>query len=885
MFEKKIKNKFITHEYFELSAWLIPLALAALLVISSFSSFLLFHTLAEMFAIIIAVLMCVVAWQMYPFTKNNFLMYLGTGYFWIACLDLVHALSYKGINIIPNSDADTSIQFWIITRYFEALLLVSAPWFLNHNLQRKKFLTAFGIGAVTVIYIILFTDIFPQAYVEGKGLTPFKVISEYIIITILILAIVYLKKHEDLLEKNIVNIMVISITLTMFAELAFTFYVDVYGLSNLVGHLFKMFSFWLIFMAMVKTTLKEPFLVMSRGASTYDAIPDATIVVDENGIIREANNAAHQLAKTKCEDLIGKNNHELFHPENIEIENCRICQGIVNNEEIRGIEFQVDEAGNWFDYSLSHITGASNLNGTVEVIRDITQRKLNEDKISELNILKNSIVENLPNMLFVKDANDHRYIEWNKAAEELTGMLKDEMLDKNDFYFWPKEQAEFFIGKDKEVIASKTLFDIAEEPITTKYKGTRTLHTKKIPIYDAFGKAKYLLGISEDITERLKIESMLNRSQKMEAVGQMSGGIAHDFNNQMGVILGYADLLEDQNLTEDQLSWVKTVKVAARRCADLTQQLLAFSRNGEIDKEVTGLNEMLSEMEVMIERSLTPEVKIEYFMNDDLWDIEVNRGACKDAILNIILNARDAMPDGGTLTIETTNISFNDDDVSALPNLHKGEYVQLMIHDSGKGMSQEIYEHVFEPFFTTKDVGKGTGLGLSMVYGFVQRYAGDISLETEQGEGTTFRVYLPRSKDDNRDKEITASEDKVFAKGHETILIVDDEEALLTFAKHILKNWGYEVYIAKNAAEALKILENSSVDLLFTDVVMPGKFNGYALAEKALQLYPDLKVLITSGFAEKFGNNDQYAKHEFNFIKKPYKRKDLSEKLRQLFDE
>ena len=195
------------------------------------------------------------------------------------------------------------------------------------------------------------------------------------------------------------------------------------------------------------------------------------------------------------------------------------------------------------------------------------------------------------------------------------------------------------------------------------------------------------------------------------------------------------------------------------------------------------MNTVLSEMEVMIQCSLTPEVNIKYFMSDNLWLAEVNPGSCKDAILNLILNARDAMPDGGSLTIETTNTVLNEESVYALPNISAGEYVQIVVSDSGHGMNQEVYEHVFEPFFTTKDVGKGTGLGLSMVYGFVHRYGGDILLETKLDEGTTFRIYLPRSMDINSNLSETSPHDVVYPKGNESILVVDDEAALLKFAE------------------------------------------------------------------------------------------------------
>lgn len=883
MFEKNLNQSF-RNEYFNLSSWLIPIGLAIFLIVLSFNNYLFFHTLSEFFAISIAMLMGVVAWQMYPFTRNNFLMYLGIGYFLIGILDLLHTLSYKGMNIIPGVTPSTAIEFWIGTRYLEALLLLSAPWFLNHSLNRIKTSALFFIIVIGLIFLV-YSGYFPIAFIEGKGLTAFKVNSEYMIIALLAAAIFYLKHQQALLDDKIVKVMVVAIIFTMSAELAFTFYVSLYGLSNIAGHIFKLFSFWLIFMAIIKTTLHEPFLVMSQGATTYDAIPDATIVVDENGIIHQANYAACSFSRIENSNLVGKNNHDLFHPENTKVENCLICQAIVNNAELRGLELEIDELGNWYDFTLSHITGASGLNGTVEVIRDITQRKLAESKADETDILKNSIVENLPSMVFVKDAIDHSYIEWNRAAEELTGLAKEEMLGKTDFDFWPKEQAQFFIDKDDEVINSKELLDIEQEPISTKQKGTRTLHTKKIPIFDQKGNAKYLLGIAEDITEKLKTEAMLSRSQKMDAVGQMSGGIAHDFNNQLGVILGYAELLAEVPLSESQLNWVKAVRTAADRCAELTQQLLVFSRKGEVEKTIVNMNTIISEMEVMIQRSLTPEVNVEYFMAENLWQTDINPGACKDAILNLVLNARDAMPNGGSLKIETANSILHADVVSAFTNMPAGEYIQIMVSDTGTGMTQEVYEHVFEPFYTTKDVGSGTGLGLSMVYGFVNRYGGDILLETKPGEGATFRIYLPRSNKKGSTVFENTAESLTYATGSESILVVDDEVALLTYGEQILKSWGYKVYCAKNAEEAMTILETSSIDLLFTDVVMPGKVNGYELAEKAIQMNAELKVLITSGFSEKFGNNKKYAKYEFELISKPYDREELSVKLRELFDE
>lgn len=871
-------------EYFSVSAWLLPVILAVFLITISLFNFLLFHTFAELFAITIAVLMGIVIWNTYPFTRNNFLMYLGCGYFWIGVLDLLHAFSYEGMNVIPGSDGNMGVQFWIGTRYIEALLLLSAPWFLNHTFNRVKGFIFFG-GIAAAIVTLIYLELFPVVYIDGQGLTPFKIYSEYIIILLLASSIYYLYKQKSLLDERIINVMIVSIILTMCAELAFTFYVSVHGLSNLIGHIFKLFSFWLIFQAIIRTTLQEPFLVMSQGATTYDAIPDATIVVDDHGIIRQVNNEACLLSHMGRNELIGKNNHEVFHSENTNSDNCHVCNAIVSHDELKGYEMEINNTGHWYDFSLSKITNSSSINGTVEVIRDITKRKLAEVKFDDLDILKNSIVENLPSMLFVKDAADHRYVEWNKAAEELTGILKGDILGNNDFDFWPKEQAQAFVENDKEVIESGHQFDIAEEQITTRRKGTRTVHTKKIPIFDEKGKAKYLLGISEDITEKIQTEKILNRSQKMEAVGQMSGGIAHDFNNQLGIILGYTDLMSEQDLNDTQYEWLQMVRNAAQRCADLTKQLLIFSRNGDVEKNIVEINSLISSMKTVIERTLTPEVNVEYYLGNDIWDVEINSGSFQDVIINLVINARDAMPDGGSLIIETANINLNNENIHLYSALKPGEYIQIMVSDTGHGMDTDVADHIFEPFYTTKDVGKGTGLGLSMVYGFVQRFNGEILLDTKPDKGTTFKIYLPRAI--NKDAALIeqSPEDKVYSKGHEKILVVDDEEALLIFAEEVLKSWGYEVFSAKNADDALIILEKSPIDLLFTDVVMPGDINGYKLAEMAVKKNSKLKVLITSGFAEKFGDSKKYANYGFELISKPYDRGDLAEKLRQLLDE
>ena len=872
-----------TKSYFELSVWIIPISLAVLLIFLSNINFLLFHTLAEFFAISIGILSFVVAWQMYPFSQNNFLMYLGCGYFWIAILDMAHSLSYKGLYLLPNSVADTSIQFWIGTRFLEALLLLTAPFYLKYSFDRIKVVVLFGVIAISFILLIVITDIFPRMFFEGIGLTRLKVNSEYFIITLLFLSIIHLYKNKKLIERRIVDVMIVAVLFTVCAEMAFTFYVDIYGLSNLIGHIFKLFSFWLIYLAIVRTTLKEPFLMMSKRATSYDAIPDATVIVDKNGIIRQANYKASLLANVPINELIGKTSHAVFHAD-MNQESCYVCQAILKNKELEQFEMDVDDQGTSYDFSLSPITNKGDIQGAVEVIRNISERKRAEKNFRELSVLKNSIVDNLPNIVFVKDAKDHRFLEFNKAGEELTGMNKEEMLGKNDYDFWPKEQAQFFIDKDAEVISSGKLLDIPEEPITTKVKGVRTLHTKKIPIYDENGVPRYLLGISDDITEKLKTDEMLRRSQKLDAIGRMSGGIAHDFNNQLGVITGYLELLNGKNIDEKTTKWLTAMSDATERCIDLTRQLLIFSKGDLVDTKIVNVNEIITGMNTMVERLLTPEVELTYNLAKQLWNTQLNIGSLQDAIINLAINARDAMPNEGSLIFETSNISLNSDSPLVISEeLRPGDYVLIKVSDSGHGMTKDVIDRIFEPFFTTKAVDKGTGLGLSMVYGFINRSGGAVDVESELNKGSSFYLYLPRSTM-VLDK-IELDTQKEPQQGTESILIVDDEPSLLSLAEHNLSEFGYNTFTANDGSDALVILNKGKViDLLFTDLVMPGGMSGYELAKAALKINPNLKVLITSGHSEKAVNSNDVKESGFNLLKKPYRRDELLEMIRKLLD-
>jgi len=391
----------------------------------------------------------------------------------------------------------------------------------------------------------------------------------------------------------------------------------------------------------------------------------------------------------------------------------------------------------------------------------------------------------------------------------------------------------------------------------------------------------------EDITRTKQTEEALRRSQKMEAIGQLSGGVAHDFNNQLGVIIGYLDFLQAYTENDEKPhKWVGTARRATLRCIDLTQQLLTFSRRQNIEKAVVDINLTVREQETMIKRTVTPEVEVQYFLANELWQTEINVGEFHDAILNLVINARDAMPNGGKLLIETSNKYLSTDYAELNYDTAPGDYVQIMLSDTGSGMNKETLEHVFEPFFTTKSEDKGTGLGLAMVYGFVKRNSGHIKIYSEPDVGTTIRIYLPRSIS-TRTPALTNTDNKtILATGSENILIVDDEVDLLQLANQYLTDLGYHTRTAKNAPQALKILkEDDNIDLLFSDVVMPGGMNGYELAQQATQKKPVLKVLLTSGFTSKTIAHNGLARFSSHLLSKPYRKTDLAQHIRLILDE
>ena len=640
-------------------------------------------------------------------------------------------------------------------------------------------------------------------------------------------------------------------------------------------------------------------------------------------------------------------------------------------------------------------------------IVDITDRKVAEEAVQRSEKFLEQVVENIPDMIFVKDAENLRFVRFNKAGEELLGYFREDLLGKNDYDLFPPDQADSFIAKDRAVLTEGKLLDIPEEEILTINKGKRILHTKKIPILNADGTSQFLLGISEDITERkqfedsqkllstaieqsaeaviitdatgviqyvnpaqerlsgysrdeligqtphvldsdfhhgnfyeqiwdtigvgkawsgrfinkkkdgadyhedatispiynmegdltnfvvgqhdvtkqVSLQEQLFQAQKMEAIGTLAGGFAHDFNNKLQVIDGYVDLmLFDKDLPETLKQDLGIIKQTVDSSAELIKGMMVFSRKTPLELRPVELNKLVAQTRSMLTRSIPKMIEIDLLLADDLWAIKAAPNQIDQILMNLAVNAADAMQNGGKLTIKTSNIVFDEEFCRSRPDTKTGRHVLIEVSDTGAGMNKEIASHIFEPFFTTKEPGKGTGLGLAVVYGIVEQHNGWIVCDSAPSVGTTFKIYFP-AIEEVHEEEYFEENEPPRGQG-ETILLVDDEPYLLELVSRQLVGANYRTITASNGKEALKLFEKhrEQIKLVILDLLMP-EMDGKRCLESLREMDPDVRALIATGHAKQGMAVDLKEAGAKGFIHKPFDSNQLLEEIRKIIDE
>ena len=619
----------------------------------------------------------------------------------------------------------------------------------------------------------------------------------------------------------------------------------------------------------------------SQIRAMLNATHDSVFLLDLKGSILDLNHQAARRRNKRRKDIIGESIYDYL-PEPADANRREAIEKIIQTssmavyEEKRGVNTYKIRLFPIFD-------DTGQMTRIVSFSRDITERKLAEEALRESRENLGRIVELLPDLVAI--VQDGTIVFINQAGIKMLGAEYSAQITGKyltDFVN-PELLAEINSGIEA-LLAGE-----ARSPICTikiQRLDGRKIDIETVGVPFIYNGQKALQLIARDISGKIKLENQLRQAQKMEAIGTLAGGVSHDFNNLLQAINGYAQmLLYDRNEKDPGYKSIKAIQKAGERAADLVRQLLLFSRKVKIEQKNIQLNHEVEQAQRILERTIPKMIEIEVITEPRLWTINADPIQMEQILLNLGNNAADAMPDGGRLIIKTENMSLDEGYAQNHLDIRPGRYVLLTVTDTGHGMDRATAEHIFEPFYTTKEIGKGTGLGLASVYGIVKEHDGYINCYSEVGQGTVFKIYLPANSraDDNRVKAISA---KPLEGGHETILLVDDEESIRDFATEALKKFGYSVLTGASGEEALKVYcsHTARIDLVIMDIGMPG-MGGHRCLEKLIQIDPGVKIIIASGYSIDGQVKQALEAGAAGYIGKPYRVDVLLDKVRSVLDE
>jgi PAS domain S-box-containing protein len=628
---------------------------------------------------------------------------------------------------------------------------------------------------------------------------------------------------------------------------------------------------------LVKNEIKQAKMVANIG--------DVIVIFDQDGINRYKSPNIYNWLGWKPEEVVGCGALDNVHPD--DVDRARELIGDLMSEPNRTGAFECryrckDGTYKWIEFAAINLLQDPDIQGILGNYHDITERKRAEAEKERLMAAINQSAE------IVVITDPEGVIEYvNPAFNEITGYTREEAIGQTPRILKSGEQDDAFYQQLwGTLLRGETWIG---QFVNKKKDGTFYTEEATIsPVKDGFGKVVNYVGVKRDITVEIKQENQIRQSQKMQAVGQLVGGVAHDFNNLVHIIKGYTELalmkLEPGHAAGASL---EAVSKAGEQAKNLVGQLLAFSRQQVIAPVSFDLNEEIELEQKMLGRLIGEHIQLEFVAGKDLGQVFADKGQINQVLMNLCVNARDAMPDGGTLTIETKELSFAPEDMATCGFPRPGRYVLLSVTDTGCGMDKPIREKIFTPFFTTKEVGKGTGLGLSTVYGIIEQNKGHITVYSEPGLGTTFKIYLPVSTLLTADVISSISEKSAPAEsGVETILVAEDDESLLRLATQILSDAGYTVLTAKDGEEAVRVFEEHAdqIDLVMMDVVMP-RMGGKEAIKRILEKRPALRYLFASGYNPDAGHNEFIKEKGLHLLNKPYPSAVLLSKIREVLNE
>ncbi|MBW1680965.1 MAG: PAS domain S-box protein [Deltaproteobacteria bacterium] len=873
------------------------------LYLISLYNYLLMHSIGEAFIVIIAFGIFIVTWNSRKLMDNHYPLFIGLSYLFIAIVEMMHTLTCRGMGIFNRYDADLPAQLWITARYMQSFSLLIAPLFLDRRIRLNLFFGAYASATCLILLSIFLWDVFPSCLIQGVTLTPFRKISEYIICLIFLGSIVFLYQKRKEFETDVYRLLIGSIVLSIAAELAFTFDISEHGFSNLVGHYFTIISFYLIYKAMIETSLQRPYGLLFRKLKKSETslrsifkVAPTGIGVARDRLIQEVNEQFCKITGYSRDELVGQTARILY-PTDEDYELVgKVKYRQVEEKGIGTVETRFKRKDGAIINVLLSSTPLDPTDLSVGVTftaLDITERKQAEEALRKSEVLMQRIFEASPFgiCLIGKD----RRIKWyNKTLTRMFGYSSGEvyganarMLHPNDEEFKRIEEAISSLGSGKKA------HDI--ETSCVRRDGSVFDCHIRYALINPESEESDVLAIAEDVTERkkaeeekIRLEKELRRAQKMEAIGTLAGGIAHDFNNILAAIIGISELAQMETPEGSLLhTHLGQVLAAGLRARDLVKQILAFSRQNSEQLIPMSIHPVVKEGLKLLRSSLPTTIKINRYIKKGPELILGDPTQIHQILMNLCTNAEHAMREkGGTLDVKLERVDIDEAMAALHQHLQPGPYMRLEVSDTGKGIDPEVKDRIFDPYFTTKESWEGTGLGLAVVQGIVQTHGGAIIVESEVGKGTTFGVYFPIIEGEKEGVQEQEKVERALPTGNERILFIDDEEMLVEVGKGILEQLGYDVTVRTSSLEALELFKAKSgyFDLVITDMSMPN-MTGEHLSRELMKIRPGTPIILCTGFSHVISKEKARAIGIRSFAMKPLISKDLAQTVRRVLDE
>jgi PAS domain S-box-containing protein len=857
------------------------------------------------------VITAVLLLSQFAIQRSRALLFLAGGYLFTAAAAVVHALTFPGLFASTGLfGAGPQTTVWLYMIWHGGFPLLVIGYGLNDardggpkvksSTPRAILACITAIGVAIIVFTWIVTgaqDFLPTLLSQGRYTpTMIGVVSAVWALSLAALLILWLRRPHSVID---IWLMVVLCAWLFDVALSATVNLAHFDLGFYAGRLYGLCaaSFVLAVLLvdnialqaqmsrLVRSMRREAAFVRDQHtvrerlfSAVVESSNDAIITQALNGTITGWNRAAEHLFGYSEQEAVGEH-IGLIVPPHRRDEVDTIVARVARGETVERFEtVRVHKDGQNVDVSLSVSplrSASGQIVGTSKIARDITESKRTETALTREKEERQRIFETSQDLILVTDSIGN-FVQVSPSVANILGYRPEEMVGRSAVDFIHPDDLE---STREEMRAARRGLQVRSFEARYPHKdGQHIVTLNWMGSWSEPVRRHFFIG--RDLTEKRAAEFQMRQAQKMDAIGQLTGGVAHDFNNILTVITGTIGILAEAVEDRPELASIaKLIDDAAERGAQLTKHLLAFARRQPLQPVEIDVNSLIVEAAKLLHPTLGEQIQISPKLTDEPWPTLVDPNQLTTAVLNLALNARDAMPRGGKLTLETRNVHLDDDYARLNSEVASGDYVMIAVSDTGMGIPADLLEKVFDPFFTTKEVGKGTGLGLSMVFGFVKQSGGHIKIYSEEGHGTTVRIYLPRSTGQGQAIVDTASS-AAIEKGSETVLVVEDDALVRTYVMAQVASLGYATLEAANAAEALKIIENGAgVDLLFTDVIMPG-MNGRQLVDEALKRRPSLKTLFTSGYTENAILHHGRLDEGVLLLAKPYRKPELARMIR-----